>query len=71
MDELSEISDLAESIYAKATTLNKPERHLISNAARLINWVCYQAKFPDDQESKDAIATLRKALALPPSESCW
>ncbi len=61
--EYDRIQPLAEQIYAEATTLNKPDRHTISDAARLISWLCYQAEYPDDPEAKAAIETLRKALS--------
>lgn len=61
--ELGEIHELAEQIYAKATTLNKKERHAISDAAKLISWICFQHSNPTDAEAIAAIAKLKAAIS--------
>ena len=61
-EELRKIEDLADQIYAEASHLAKAERHLISDAANLIKWICYQGAFPTDPEAIAAIAELQQSL---------
>jgi hypothetical protein len=60
---LDDMSSLAESIYAQAAGLDKHPRHVISDAAKLIQWVCYEYQHPGEVEATEAIKALRAALA--------
>jgi len=60
--ELEKIAPLAEQIYAEATTLHKTSRHIISDASRLISWICYWDENRQDPEAIDAIRTLSESI---------
>jgi hypothetical protein len=62
-EELNKITGLSEQIYAAASTLDKPERHMISDLAKLIQWVAYDAANPGSVEAAHAIANLKGAVS--------
>ncbi len=57
-----EISALADQIYAFAAPLDKPERHRISDAAKLIRWLIFDQQTPGDTEALAAIVKLRESV---------
>jgi hypothetical protein len=63
IEALDKISELAEQIYTLAAPLDKHPRHTLSDAAKLIQWVCFDYAKPGDDEALVAIENLRKALA--------